>query len=172
MANRLPPAQPSAFGGAVLSSYMYGYFLGLQGAMIAYLRHDMKPAGHQLFATALGLESTGWLIVWAIALHFVATLPVGAAARRYEQFTGRTYVADRIGFARAGGQDIGSLCGMLSVFLMIIVFATIVPSFLPAWLRIPALVILATWLGTRIAAALASRVFPTLFGQRLADEHQ
>ncbi len=162
--SRLPPAESSAFGGAVLNSYTYGYLIGLGWMAMAFLKADMKPEGHHYFLTALGVSSTGWATAWGIALCFVASVPVSAAALVYHRFTGRTFLADRIGFAKAGGQDIGSVCGSIAVIAVVAVFAALVPPVVPAWLRIPGIMISAAWLGSRAASALAWRVFTALFG--------
>lgn len=167
--NRLPPAQSSVFGGAVLSSYMYGYLLGLSWVVVAFLKADMGSGGHQYFPAALGVSSTRWATAWAVVLYCVSGLPVGAAARVYRRFTGRTYAADRIGFAKAGGQDIGTVCGSAAVIAVVAVFATLVPAVIPAWVRIPAIVVSAAWLGGKAATTLAWRVFSALFGPTPAD---
>jgi hypothetical protein len=160
----LPPAEPGSFGGAVLSSYTLGYLLGMMLFASQLLAADVQRTDGGYFAAALGIQSTGWAELVAVALCLVMTSPVNAAAREYYRFTRRTFIEDRIGFAKAGGQDIGTLCGLIVIILIVIIFGTAVPPMVPGWIRIPLILALSNLLGRAAAAALSRRVFDVLFG--------
>jgi hypothetical protein len=160
----LPPAQPGSFGAAVLNSYMWGFWLGVIYWLAGWFKADMAAGGSGYFFTALGISSTGWAKFWAVVLFLVATNTTSPAAIEYQRFTGRNFLQDRIGFAKAGGQDIGTMAGLVSTMFFLALFARIVPAFVFCWIRIPLLIVFSVLVGNWLARVLSRRAFTVLFG--------
>lgn len=161
---RLPSPQPGSFGAAIHNSYMLGFWLGFISILFKLLNMDLAPSGPGYFFAALGVQSVGWAKFWANIFCVVAALPVSRASVEYCHLTGRNFVEDRIGFAKAGGQDIGFFSGLISIVVLIAIFSIVVPSWLSAWFRVPLIIVLSTMLGNKLSAFCARRVFTVLFG--------
>jgi len=159
----LPPPEPGRFGAAPLNSYMWGFWMGILYWLVAWLKADMAQ-GSRYFLAALGINSVGWGWFWAVILLLMSINPTSEAVGEYYLFTGRTFVQDRIGFAKAGGQDIGMLAGLVSTSVLVVLFARVVPAFVISWIRIPVLIVTSIVLGKRVARILSRRAFSALFG--------
>jgi hypothetical protein len=160
----LPPAEAGKFGAAVANSYMWGFWLGVLYFSGGWVRADLAERHSSYLLMALGITSVGWAKFWDFILFFVIMSPVGQALREYYRFTGRNFLEDRIGFARAGGQDIGTFAGLLSTAILLVIFAKVVPSFVISWVRVPLLVLTSLLLGSWLARIMSRRVFSVLFG--------
>jgi len=142
--------------------------MGVGFCLTAWFKADLAESRSGYFLLALGLSSVGWVKFWAFILFLVAiTNPVSQAALEYYRVTGRTFVEDRIGFAKAGGQDIGTFAGLVSTTLFVVIFARVVPAFVMSWVRIPLLVMSSIVLGSWLARILSRQAFSVLFGNSL-----
>lgn len=160
----LPPPESGTFGGAIMHSYMWLFWCGALGVCFQFAKADLSADGAKWLWIAFGVSSSGWAWFWVVVCFFMSIQPVGAATRIYWRFTGRTYVDDRIGFAKAGGQDISSFSGLVAVVGVVFVFARYVPSGLFSWLR-PVLLLLAVYLvGIYLASVITTKVLLTLYG--------
>jgi hypothetical protein len=161
----LPPSEPGSFGAALANSYMWGFWLGVCNFLNAGLTADLAGGRSGYLLLALGLSSVGWAKFWALILFLVATGSTSGALREYYTFTGRTFLEDRIGFAKAGGQDIAIFAGLASTTLFVVVFARLVPANVISWIRIPLLITSSLLLGNWLTRILSRRVFSVLFGK-------
>src|SRR5437879_5389459 len=130
----LPQPEPGSFGAALANSYMWGFWFGVLSFLNTWVTADLAKGQSGHFLVALGISSVGWAKFWAFMLLLVATGSTPGAAREYYALTGRTFVGDRIGFAKAGGQDIGIFGGLAATTLFVVVFARLVPAQVISWI--------------------------------------
>lgn len=161
----LPPPEPGSFGATHLNSYMLGYWLGTIGVLFSMVGEDLGEGGGGLSRVVLGVESTAWAKFWAFALYLAIMAPTGRALAEYHHFTGRTFLEDRIGFAKSGGQDIAIFAGLASTAMVVVVVYFLVPAAVPSWIRVPAIFFVAIMLGNALAGALSRLVYSILFGR-------
>src|SRR3989442_374594 len=120
---KLDDPEPGTFGGAVVHSYTWLFGVVFAWHVVDLARQDLGTGGRRYLCAAFGLESVGWTWFWLIALLWLSFGSTGAAARLYWEYTGRTFVADRIGFAKSGAVDVASWLQMLSTLGSISIFA-------------------------------------------------
>ncbi len=160
----LPAPQPGTFGSAAMNSYMWGFWFGIGSFLSSWLSADLARGQSGHFLVALGLGSIGWAKFWTFILFLVSINPISQAVREYHRVTGRGFIEDRIGFAKAGGQDIGTFAGLVSTTSCVLIFAQILPTWVVSWVRVPLIIVSSLILGKWLARVLSRRAFAVLFG--------
>lgn len=153
------------FGSGIVSSYTYVLTL-FAGAGIVYLaKKDLGPEGTRILSSAWGIDSNGWIWFWIIAGMMLAiTVPKAAVMESYRRHTGFAYVEDRIGFSKAGGEDISFWSGFLTFVAVLGLFAFLLPGGALGMAQPFVIVIAICVLGSILARSIARAVFSAQFG--------
>lgn len=154
MNNQIADAKPGRFGSAVLNSYTWPILWTLQGVAF-YLARDSQYVS--FFYGAFGVESTTSLYVVLILSLLVTSAPVSAAGIEYHRATGRYFTDDRIGFAKAGCQDLGQWSGFVAFWSIAVLAGFFAPRVM-GWARSVVILLVAVLLGCWVASALSRRV--------------
>lgn len=163
----LAEPEPARFGAAVTSSYTWLFHMAVLGYLMYLIGIDLGPGGPRYLATAFGLQSNGWLWFFIFLAWNVSLMPVSTAAVLYWDFTGRTYVGDRVGFAKSGGNDVSIWVGTISVLSTVALFTFVVPPGPTGWLgvvRAIAVLGVSLVLGTRITSYCVELLYRELYG--------
>lgn len=120
-------AESGVFGTAQLRSYTYWLTMVISTELIAYIYYDTDAHGPHALSAAFGIPNGIWIWACLVAPWLVSTVNVGFVANSYTQFTGRYYVHDRLGYAKAGGTDICYWSTFFALVATFYVFARLVP---------------------------------------------
>lgn len=119
----------------------------------------------------IGAQSTWdpWkTLAYVVLIMFVSNFAMSGASVAYSTYTGRVYTEDRIGFAKAGGYDIGHIVQLVAVLLLLGIFAALdrVPFLEPYghWRRPWVFAVVLTFLSFLLGMAIASGVYRARFG--------
>lgn len=120
-------AKSGVFGTAQLRSYTYWLTLVITSEVIAYIYYDTGAQGPHALSAAFGIPNGFWIWASLVAAWLVTSVNVGFVAGLYTQFTGRHYVDDRWGYAKAGGADICYWSTFFALLITFYVFARLIP---------------------------------------------
>lgn len=152
-------------GTAQRQAYTYPLPLIYNGLLFIFAIYDLSENGPRYLAKAFGLESN-WGIWICLLLGLVfAMFPVSVASVLYTKYTGRVYTEDRLGFARSGGQDIGTWSGLLTYTAVLWIFARDVSPDWLGWFRPVAVLLITLVVGLILAAVIGNMVFARRFSR-------
>lgn len=155
-------AEPGRFGSANTRSKTFVLWLIAGFILMQLVRQDLSKTGDKHLYTAFGTGSWAWTVFAVVVTGGLALgFATGTAVKRYYRYTGRTFLEDRHGFARSGGQDVASWSALAAPAAVIVLFAFVIPDEFLGPVR-PFAVVVTSWVASavlcRIAVSLLYRV--------------
>ena len=160
--NDEPPqrAEPGRFGSANTQSYSYPFQVLAMVITGFFINQDLLPTGSGFLRVALGLEKSFWVWAWIFIGFMVSSGVISSfASYTYFRITGRAFTQDRIGYARAGAQDISFWIGLVVYLVAIFLFGRYVPAGLLGWARPFVVVIAASIVSSFIGRRVVMQVY-------------
>lgn len=152
-------------GTAQRRAYTYPLFFTYYGLLFVFANYDLSENGPHYLAKAFGIESN-WGVWVCFLLGIVLTaFPVSVTSLLYTRYTGRVYTEDRLGFARSGGQDIGTWSGLLTYTAVLWIFARYISSNWLGWFHPLAVLFIALTAGLILAFVIGNLVFASQFSR-------
>lgn len=156
-------AEGGAIGSAQLKSYTYWLTFVVGGEAVGFVYYDINQGGPHFLSTAIGIGNSNWLWVSVVIALFINSMNASIIANIYQEFTGLSYVQDRLGFAKAGASDINFWSTFLAFVGTIYAFESFVPAGALGIFR-PFVVLLVFYVVARILLGVGAHlVFSTLY---------
>jgi len=153
-------------GTAQRRAYTYPLPLVYNALLFIFALYDLSENGSRLLAKSFGVGSNWGIWLCLLLGLVVAMFPVSITSVLYTKYTGRFYTEDRLGFARSGGQDIGTWSGLLAYTMTLWFFARFVSPDWLGWFH-PVVVLLTTLvLGVMLATVVGNTIFASIFSRR------